>query len=1531
MDNTAVELTPMKVFVGTGVADIAPRKSAFNLDNLQIDNEFLYPGKQRIIPGAGYEELQKNFDYISDTMDLEVDSPRVTALQSIVDTMLEGSGEQARVVIARKSAAPRGFVFPDGTMIVNQEILNRLDTMDEVAGILAHESGHLLLGTHELSSDWTVGWLHEGVIDPVIVKKLMVKAKFNSLAHADALEKISGKTRDHVHMTGLTRGALVIAAHAALHSETSSKQVTPILHEFHATVRPTNIEIAQDAVRNNNPDLFRRVLENAHPSDLKRVSDRYYFNLTSELAEVLVEEVLSRLKQAGYSEDDRLFYQLYKETDHPFQIIPDGETLERLIPQLERWEADRTVEKMDKTLFGKAYPQDEGDVSFSFIRALQKIIESHIRKDLPRRVVPYLDDNRFLRILEKLNASPLRPVTEKRSHSIYTFLVRDYVEHVIVKRDNIVHKPLDVDRIRNLYGRINEMKYAISNEPLFTSLWSWNNTSEIESQLPILRKLYNDAFGVEVRKPTEEKPLYDINKIDAFFDEHRDTFDAENFSAFLADMQRSFRETFLTDEQRLKYIERVYDRIGGLSITTTQPLLSYLEYPNLTEKDHPQMVKDSEGMNEKLIKLNLRMLTGYTLFWGNMDRESRLFYTYMAKSFEESSIQSRDLSDPQLFTLFQGFFITGDMSSGPNPDQRKFLYLGPDGIKDFYFPGPTFSQRADRSLNLAFIQDLAQRMETREYQSLDDLMQAYRNDYVPAYRRWSSYSLDRQIDPPIFSDKLYPLVMGRELRKGLTQWIAVPDPNVDILTRIGVIRDLVPESVSRQSVIKILELQYIKDEHIPFEERLAYLEQNINTIGVEGAMALADLIQEQKQFDLFDTRMGDLIKQELKGSRKIQFAANAEYITSLRNDFRSLFRTASERNTGELSTAFADQWFQNLERERQKIFTVFDPAEQKFRVGEDGIDVFRSISDLITSIQSIPPETRYVIVQKALTDTRGAFTSLANRQALGNLAKEALGLRSGFVNNILQATCQIIDPKYGSYPIASMLSPMLFRAFDPTTIDLEQIKKLSVATDLFTHPSPKILDVMDDDHLRHLLSSETHQIRLFNSDYTDDPQNFGAQISREKNMYYSAVLAALRRAYLESVPSEIQDLIPGLDPGTDAVLSGLAAIGAPVTRGFQLSRQLYTFSDPIEQRLDDFFDRNPGINPYLFWKNLVILQEAQPVVREYFQKHPVTFGDIVGKGSLYTSREGWVTWDKQPRHVVVKILNPNAEAFVDKSYVQSQAIFDQVEKVGNDRDGTYMQVARIAAKLSYDWCKREINDTRFLKDDAILQNNADIFNVKIADSGITYEIPDLLFHTKEITVEAFQKGSNLKTFLADTTIDDQLKQYAVQGYAKFYFSMFGDVQVTDPETNERLVLSNPSVGNCMVAKEGTDLTLGIIDRNLYLRFSPEEIRIFQEFLHGNNRQFIDRFLDKVYTRAGQQGVGKVIELTKMKAEIVSIAVKQKMSGTQDNFEIFRTILQRLQNQNIEVPLDYRLTIGNIETIRRLCQKYGVDTTKIVSN
>lgn len=345
----SLEISPRKIFTkerkGLSLMknefaplDILVLKPLKRVTTIKVNNGYREGDPRRneqIDITAGLEE---EFDYLSKTRGLETNTIRTKVLHELVmDKLTEGADIQTRVIIINKGDV-EAFVMPDGSVFVSQALLNKLDSLDEVAAVLAHEVGHLIFRTSLKKIEkgdsglkrFGMGWIHEAASDSK-APELLEKAGFNSLAFASAIEKISGSERGTVHQSGLSRASQSVGQHLAIDRETSSTISTQLPPVLKGEVKKTNLEIIREIIKKQPKTTtekaseqvtrhwskeIKTALELLHPRDLgelynSSVRDRWWHERDEKYSELCESLISRRLQQHGYSKADSILFFIY--------------------------------------------------------------------------------------------------------------------------------------------------------------------------------------------------------------------------------------------------------------------------------------------------------------------------------------------------------------------------------------------------------------------------------------------------------------------------------------------------------------------------------------------------------------------------------------------------------------------------------------------------------------------------------------------------------------------------------------------------------------------------------------------------------------------------------------------------------------------------------------------------------------------------------------------------------------------------------------------------------------------------------------------------------------------------------------------------------------------------------------------------------------------------------------------------------------------------------------------------------------------
>ena len=205
------------------------------------------------------EKIRGEFRYLTATADLEIGSERTNLIQGYVDKYLNHPDNdkyakwrgKVRVAIANKCESPNAFAFPDGTIIINQSIINLTNSVDELMAVVGHEVGHLLNETvaNEYKSKSTnegIGWLQETAADSLsahFLEKIDLNptAAITLFTHLSEVDK--NKREDLIHQSSLMRCVEIINGLKIHHYENSSKKRENLPDGFKKEFQSTNMGI----------------------------------------------------------------------------------------------------------------------------------------------------------------------------------------------------------------------------------------------------------------------------------------------------------------------------------------------------------------------------------------------------------------------------------------------------------------------------------------------------------------------------------------------------------------------------------------------------------------------------------------------------------------------------------------------------------------------------------------------------------------------------------------------------------------------------------------------------------------------------------------------------------------------------------------------------------------------------------------------------------------------------------------------------------------------------------------------------------------------------------------------------------------------------------------------------------------------------------------------------------------------------------------------------------------------------------------
>lgn len=1504
-----------------------------------------YPLAERDISSALVRELE----YLSITGDLEWDSKenpseRARLIQTeVLDKLTAGTKVRTRVVIANRDDGPNAFVFPDGTTVVTQSLINRLSNFDELAGVLGHEVGHLIDRTSfnirraTEGHRFGVAWLHEAACDAK-APELLEKAGFNSMAFATAIEKVAGSQRGFAHQSGLARASQSIGQHWAIDRRTSSSEVKPMPDILRTERIETNKVIFEEILYRNSRVEGNRVriknvteieagLQYLHPRDLAAS----YFGslLTRDVCENLIQR---RLTTSGYTkaEIDLFLASVTRfridEVVKPFPFSAPDEVVEiaRALPAFER--ENKEAEIYDR-IFGETLPEKDVQESqekrfLDFVN--YNLYDIHASKQ-PKSGIPVTQQS-IVEILAVLQEGTLGQPTQQIV-AVRTALLMSYIGKVHIANAQDFIQQVDQDQIRDLFEQCKERNVSL-HQPTIEQYWG----NEIdEGDQDALNNAYYEVFG---------QIKFGLESIDGFFERFKrgEVPSAKELEEFTESLKAYFRDHELDDSQRFIHLSQISKKISEARFMVDTRVEDFLRTGRV-----PKRYREDLADTSRYASFNMKLYMGLSLF----EQDGPEFYQYLQNTMNESGIDADKLTQIELLNLCQGMFSL-DYARLKSP---MYIYGASSFDEVEMFKNRSVQIKDYKTLlDLPFVRKIIEKGETPNAQTWREL-----NDYISSFigrvikpKEGRTFLFGGDIKDPttLFDEDLRTSIVGRGIRENVAKLLEQEVEEADLVEIGRFIDEHYPPGIKRAEFTKEIHKRLLSSGEIPFEQRVQYLVKNFDSIGAEGASILADTIEDIETYRQFREKVSGRVEGYLEGSSLVTAIAVADVVTGIiAREGSSPGRSASEeiikttidtpKAKKATSTTFAQAWFKSLysgilERNDR---VQYDRGNEQFVLNERSREVFKTVADIFANTRELSPTQRLALAHKLLTEEEGALSDWFKQKRLGKKTAESLRLRNGFVKTLLSEAPAHADPKLLSFPAASMLGPMLFRSFDVDAVDISRLRKTKVYYnhgDLYHEdkdPYEKLKTFYSDDELRRILTSDTRSIVRFGAKYRANSDSLAAELTQESDEQYHRITDRLETILGAGEKDVDENGKVELDPAFDTIIRGAEMSGPLGVRALQLTTQFYRFSPNIERRLSETFDRNPGLNKLLFWENLHKLAKEDNEVSDFLTN--VRLGDYLGGGSLQTTYAAVHTGeDRVEKPIVVKMQNPNVEAFIREGHDSAQRTLRAVLRQSIGKRKEYAQAGMALMDLAREWCLDDVSDQTFIEDDDRFAITVERFNQDRGD--LRFDLPNRVLTHGQVKSEELVPGSTLNQFLKDESVDASEKRKVVEAVSEFFLTQLREPVGSDEAgVAEYLIHSDPHVGNYVVNESQNETRIGVIDRSFYLKLKEEDVRVLEKLVSGeNDTEFVNLFIDRVLDANEAEGANRAKVRRGVFSRLRREAVFQKIRGGTDRLTLMRLMMSELADRNMRVPLKLRLMIRNIGAFQELAKRYGIDLEEL---
>jgi len=1494
------------------------------------------------------EEVDKIFMHYAKTGEPEINTDRTRLLQDLLDKMTEGDGVRTRVVILRRGKEPNAFVTPEGTIFVTQSLINMME-WDELGAVLAHEAGHVIHKTFEkkVKADYSakpsVGWVHEMAGD-VTTPFLLEKAGLNSMAFSSAIMKLSSGQRGIEHMSGETRAAQAMGVHFGMDMESSNVPMTPLPEILRGEVRLTNMDVVTQLMKKGKIEELITALPQLEPEDFHDVFFNIGFAEMSDrkkyrVMEAFYEEVSHRLDQSGYDEDTKLALRALVYADTPGWVRPNGyrqpEDVVKASGAVMRLDNANTFKGIYKELFG--ITPRESPVNIFFDDFKNHFTDIHFEK-AKKDSLPITEKSLF-EILK--NAHEIKHDDQELEKYTATLLVSYYrTYHTDIKSGAEPDGKAFDDWLKSAET------YGVPVER--NTIWKTLTAKGLRGRAPdspeeeeYWRKFQQQL--VELWRNDEIKGSIDTH-IEEFFGEKlgdRMAFN-EQLNYFYSSTRAYLDRTGADNQERLRVARLVKQhmdvnrfRFDFPARDVFQKIYSFWDRDEQSRGD----TLPNRDLDQKMLAIHINSLAGISFF----TEDSEEFYTYAHEVMTQYEPFAGEVSYQELLNVSRTWFLPmeskrdyrGGISIptiGKNsPWKTETGYLSLHGsvvIKDW-----------DKLLDLPFIKKISDEAKgqvqagnlaelLKKIKQLDEDSLSFGAMRFNKGRDW-------------YESDMVGLIVGEPIRqqfKDMTSDILTLDELTSLQTFI---ENYFPANdIQRDAFIRRIDAIYLKNSDLSLDEKMEYVVKHFDRIGPEGMIQLAEEIDDPHDYERFREKMLPKIEDYLNGSPKTSAMAAVDVASAfLINDPEKVFESTmlGEKEEKAATTKLAKNWVKAIfhpEWSTPFFGLSYDKERHRFTVDSKQRGFFKSFNDLVTTLNNLSAAERLAFAQKALTERDGALTSDAKRKALARSVTVSLEL-DGFAEKALEGALLTADAELISVPIARSMAPLLFRSLKMDRLDYGELGRQVVGygdgvLGGWYRQKIRLRDNFENGGLEEFMQAKTRNILQYGSEYSGQPDSLMAQKSQASNEIYEETLKQVDHILKTFEGNgEVKAQTEQKKVGKEAIITGVQATGPVGVRGLQLASQFYRFDEETSKQVAEAFDSNHGLNKLLFWENIWRLKEKEPSVKEFLD-NLVSLDEYLGGGSLYTTYGAVIRTDEGEKEVVFKMLNPNAAAFVEKTYQTGVVALEYVKKKHGKKYRNMAETAHSIIDLSHQWCLKDISDGVFVEQDRQFRLAVDEYNMLNPDTP--FDVPAVYFYSPKLKCEERAMGQTINRRINTGELSqDELKGILTMK-GKFMLHQLRRKPQNDGHGKEVLIFhSDPSIGNYQ-ENQGR---LAVLDRNMYLPLTPEDAQVAEALIKGDEREFLHLLIERVLD---VNKIRQVSDRKRIRRDVLGAVAKEyvttKLKGLDlDSSHLLSTVLTRLSNaspgrggdgNNMQVPLELRLLIRDIEAEKELLGRYGIN-------
>ena len=1076
--------------------DYASEISGLHKNTIPLRLEFIYP-EFKIKP----EQLKQLSNYLDNLVlhqGLETNTPATDEIESIIRKTLTGFGKKEladrfRVCISKRTKELNASCLPDATIIISQELINQLGSLDLVMGVIFHEVSHY----EEKHFSKKPNFIKEVSADTTLTSKYLDESGLNSMGLLRALgkiEDIENRTgRSLNYLSFMKRRDTIRAQHKVYHFKHSHLLETELPDFIKHESVPSNRESLSEIVKKpfTNIKEINFVFQNLSKNDLYQIYfDQDFSSIyTFDCLKILRDLFIQRLRSNGFKDELELEYAMACLTKliayqypYPEDFPQSLENIIKVIPY------SKNLNKINNILFGELEESQIQLTSHNFLENIIKLYEVNCnlqgRFNLDK--FPKMSHKEFVYFLGEYFEDCEKDTRYKEDLVlVYETLIKTFIQVdlsqqeideivLYIKNSKISFIFQDIAKTfkdgNRYYGNVNESNTMVANYQIlkdFTDSYYYVPEDRRQNILSSFEKVFGyidpeknfdslkyieDFFANFVKKDENLDYYFDdfgieFTKLIEGMKHHLDKIVFKNFE---------FQDNEENEELVIQIIYKIFAELDKLPF----------EDPDFAGKNKESLmfygipIFNSSKLNPEFNIEYMERFKKYVLFFSKVTA-LLVFYTKDKPSFYKS-----------LTDLMNNSGI--DFNSHDIYEQLRIIYplLNIDSYrrvtKKLPLTGSTFFDFREYitrngangvdTVSITHIDQLEQLPFVNQFlnnqisliesiDSVDGLIK-----FLSEVREKFNISSDSEIfydfvEKDILNDNLIYSKVFSDFRKKFIELLTSVELDSSNYQGFYKLTELIfPESPQKNSILSGLRMIFLENESLTFVDRLDFFKKYYMDFSYEEILKLVESIKSDneipgsywKNWNLFLNEFSKIKDNFLEDASKLRKLNMYDFILETLTPYETLISaSANPLDAQKATNDLLKFWFLTASS------IDFDRDSLKFKLDNRNRHVFQSFRDMIESLQGLSFIQRFNIVKNCLNGERGLLRSEDGKNKLGIILCNILNFDNNFIDELILSACESSDYKSRDFlinTIAFFIAKDLFKNLDLNLIDLQQIR-----------------------------------------------------------------------------------------------------------------------------------------------------------------------------------------------------------------------------------------------------------------------------------------------------------------------------------------------------------------------------------------------------------------------------------------------------------------------------------------------------------